>query len=136
MERYKQTGASPLAVLFLIVLIIFTALIGARIVPLYMGNYQIQSTLADFSTQTIAAGDNESFMTTESMIRRKLLRKLYMSDMRFIKDSDITIAKINDGYRVTVKYNRREKIYGNLDVIADFSPTVDIPNGKIQRING
>ena len=126
-NKYRQRGMSGLAILFLIIILIFTLVVFFKLFPLYMDNMTVSNALEELQEE----GNITQKMDTE--IQRMFLG--YLSDKNIdLFDSDsikqvMTIDHRSDEgiVEITVKYQRTKPLMGNISFLVDFENRVEAP---------
>jgi len=121
MKIRKQSGLSLLGFIFVLAITLFVAFIGMKIGPIYMEYYSVVSAMNG------VASERGSARLSPYDIRLKFLTRLNVSYTENIKESHIKLTRGN-GVHLRVKYEVREPIIGNLDVIARFDRSVQLAN--------
>jgi hypothetical protein len=119
--RGRQQGISVLGLLFGFVLVAFIAVVMMRIVPAYISYWTVKSAMDSIarSAEPIVGGKP----TIMSMINRRL----EINDVSGIDPKAFQIQKGEHGaYDVEVAYERREHLFGNIDVVLVFNHAVEV----------
>lgn len=122
MKARKQKGLSLIGFILVLSLVIFTAYIGMRIIPIYLEYYSVVSAM-DGVAKERGSADWTLFDTRVSVLNR-----LYVSqNADNVKEKDITVVRRN-GVQLRVAYEVRKPLIGNLDVVATFDRMVRLAN--------
>jgi hypothetical protein len=122
MKARKQKGLSLIGFILVLSLVIFTAYIGMRIIPIYLEYYSVVSAM-DGVAKERGSADWTLFDTRVSVLNR-----LYVSqNADNVKGKDITVVRRN-GVQLRVAYEVRKPLIGNLDVVATFDRMVRLAN--------
>lgn len=122
MKVRKQKGLSLIGFILVLSLVIFTAYIGMRIIPIYLEYYSVVSAM-DGVAKERGSADWTLFDTRVSVLNR-----LYVSqNADNVKEKDITVVRRN-GVQLRVAYEVRKPLIGNLDVVATFDRMVRLAN--------
>jgi hypothetical protein len=122
MKARKQKGLSLIGFILVLSLVIFTAYIGMRIIPIYLEYYSVVSAMDGVAKERRSA-DWTLFDTRVSVLNR-----LYVSqNADTVKEKDITVVRRN-GVQLRVAYEVRKPLIGNLDVVATFDRMVRLAN--------
>ena len=110
----NQRGASALSML--IAALFFGSLLTLliRLGPAYLDNYTLSKTLANLDG---AAG--LSSMTPEE-VRGQISRRMTVNNIHDFDLRNIKIEKDGDLVRLTVNYETRTRLFGNVDAIMSF----------------
>ncbi len=122
MKVRKQKGLSLIGFILVLSLVIFTAYIGMRIIPIYLEYYSVVSAM-DGVAKERGSADWTLFDTRVSVLNR-----LYVSqNAENVKEKDITVVRRN-GVQLRIAYEVRKPLIGNLDVVATFDRMVRLAN--------
>jgi hypothetical protein len=122
MQVRRQKGLSLIGFLLVLSLVVFTAYVGMRIVPIYLEYYSVVSAMNGVAKERGSA--QWSLFNT----RVNILNRLYVSqNANNVKEEHITIVRRN-GVKLRVAYEVRKPLLGNLDVVASFDRVVPLAN--------
>jgi len=116
----KQRGISLLGFLVVLVLTLFVAYIGMKLVPIYMNHYSVISAMKSLSEEPGVESMSEARM------RDLLRRKFDLSYVQHVTPADIRIVR-STGLEIVAEYEVRESLIGNLDAVVTFK--------RVQRLN-
>lgn len=112
--KRSQSGITLLGFIILLGVVGFFAYVGMKVAPMYMEYYSVKRSLADMAKESdIAQADAAS-------IRDRFNRRMNVSYVENIKPENIKIARSDRGLDVTVEYEVRRSLVGNLDVVGRF----------------
>lgn len=119
-RRYQQgMGLSGLLLIF--VLVAFVAVALLRMGPHYMSYLTLRSAMNN------VAQSPEPILGGRVAILDLINRRLEINDVRGIDPKSFKIQKTDDGsYDVRVAYERREHLFGNIDVVLTFDHGVRV----------
>lgn len=117
----KQQGMTGLGWLTIIALIIFFALVGMKMAPVYLENHSIQSTLETLK--------ETPFITKKSIpeIRELMKRKFdinYIDSVNAKNKEEVIITKKGGVLEVQVKYEVWRNFAGNVFIVMQFDDSV------------
>jgi len=119
--RRHQRGMGLSSLLFIFVLVAFVAVVLLRTGPAYMSYLTLRSAMNSVaqSPEPISGG--------KAAIMDLINRRLEINDVRGIDPKSFKIQKTSDTtYDVQVAYERREHLFGNIDVVLTFDHTVAV----------
>ena len=119
MNVRRQDGLTLIGFLIVLVMVLFFAYAGMRVVPMYL-EYQALISAMDKLKNDPAAKTMPAWRIKESITRS--LWVSYASNN--ITKDHMRISKKSDGINVRVAYEVREDFLGNIDIIASFDRTV------------
>lgn len=114
----SQTGMGTLGLLLVLLIGGFGLTCAFKIGPLYLDNYFVRAALKSLDGDRIEAMDNGS-------IRRSLDRYFTVNNVRDVSARDATVSRERDRVMVTLDYERRVNLIGNLDVVVVFTNRFD-----------
>ena len=126
-NKHRQHGMSGTAIMFLIVVLIFTLVIFFKLFPLYMENWTVVSALENLKEE------QNITQKMDGEIRKMFLGYLSDKDVKLFSNENIkqhlTIDRITeDGIvEITVEYQRTESLIGNVSFLVDFKNRVEAP---------
>jgi hypothetical protein len=119
MNKRKAKGLTLLGFLIVLVVVLFFAYAGMRIVPMYLEYHALGSALSKLENDP--AAKNMSPQKIKQSIENHLWAS-YASNN--IKPEHIRISKKSGGVNVRVSYEIREEFLGNIDIIGSFDKSV------------
>ena len=120
MKMRKQEGLTLIGFGLVLVLVVFFAYVGMRLVPLYLEYHAVVGAMDRLQEDPMAA------RLSPAAIRERIMRSLYVSYATDnIKRNDIQVKR-QDGVQVRVAYEVRKPMVGNVDVIVKFDRTVTL----------
>ena len=120
--RSRQLGITYMGMLILVVVIAFAAIVVVKVLPLYMEHFKVDSSLKSLAQE---AKDDQTVLSP-ALLERHLLNRLSINDVEHVKADNIKIT--HDGRKtvVTVDYEARVTLFGNIDLVARF------PDGRVE----
>jgi type IV secretory pathway TrbF-like protein len=118
--KQHQQGMSLLGVLLLAAVIAFFAYAAVKLVPLYIENFGVSSSLKTLNEEEIQGVDSGE-------LRTRLLKRLEINNVRSVKPDNIKIRSEGNFRIVTVDYEVRTRFYGNVYLLVAFSDRVVLP---------
>lgn len=121
MKNYnKQRGVTMVTIAAGLALLAFFVLIAITLVPVYMENFSVGSHVSRIGKDVRA-----SEMTKEE-VRKTLIKRFGIDDVKSVERQDISITDIPGGYQVEVDYEVRKHFLGNIDVVIYFTETAEV----------
>ena len=120
----KRTQSGLTLVSFVIVLgvIGLFAYIAMKLVPMYSEYYAVKQALKGLQ-QEPGIGNREP-----AKIQDLFFRRLYVSYAENVKPTDVTLERMDGGWLMSVDYEVRKPLIGNLDVVGKFSTSESLTN--------
>jgi hypothetical protein len=106
--------------LFVLALIGFFVLVTLKMLPAYLEYFKVVSTLESLEDET---GWTE---VTPRAIRNLIERRFDISYVSVITPREVKIKSAGTSYRVTAKYEAREHLFFNVDVVMSFYKQVTV----------
>lgn len=106
--------------LLVLVVVGAAAYLTLRLVPVYLEHFSVVSSLrslANEETQGLSAGE----------IRSLLMKRLQINDIKHVDRRDIKVVREGGSRKVSVEYEVREPLTGNLSLLVSFSDSVTLP---------
>ncbi|MEO5566078.1 MAG: DUF4845 domain-containing protein [Luteimonas sp.] len=120
----KRTQRGLTLVSFVIVLgvIGLFAYIGMKLVPMYSEYYAVKQALKGLQQEPGIANREPA------KIQDLFFRRLYVSYSENVKPTDVTLERVDGGWLMSVDYEVRKPLIGNLDVVGKFSTSESLTN--------
>jgi len=119
-NQHHQRGLTAISWLLMLGLIAFFTLITLRLVPLYLEYAKVASVFE--SLQHEANLDHLSRAEIIQLIRKRFA----INDIANVNPKDTHVSKNQGHVNVSIQYERREHLVGNLDVVAMFDKQVEV----------
>ena len=119
----RQQGLSGLGLLYVLVATGVLATLAFKLVPPYIDNYGISTTVASLDT---VPDLNDK---TEREVRTLVMNRLRVNNVRDVPTEAVVVSRIDDRVLVAVDYETRVNLFGNIDAVIRFEnryPT-DLP---------
>ena len=114
----KQQGLTLISMVFFATIFCFVAVVSMRLIPLYLENYNIVSSMKSLTPAV-----------TKADLISSLERRLMINEVRRIKREQIQIKNVKSGYKVRIAYDITLKMFGNVDAVVHFDDHVVVPYG-------
>ncbi|MDX1253470.1 MAG: DUF4845 domain-containing protein [Gammaproteobacteria bacterium] len=118
----KQRGLTAIGFVLLLGLIAFFAALAIKLAPLYLENFEVSSVLKSVA--------QESDIGSKSVadIKDSIMKKLSINDVSRVTKDDIEVSKEDGKLRVTISYEARVPMVGNIDIVANFKDNkIEVP---------
>ncbi len=122
----KRTQGGMTLIGFVIVLAVigFAAYIGMKLVPMYSEFYAVKSALKGLKAEPGIANQ------APAKIQDLFFRRLYISYSENVKPANVTLERADGGWVMSVDYEVRKPLIGNLDVVGKFSTSESLTNAR------
>ena len=116
----KQRGMTAIGWIIVLGLIAFFTLLILRLAPLYLEYSKVSSVLESLH--------NEPGITRQSKaeIQRLISRRFEINDVRNVDPKIAEIESRNNRLTVTLEYERRTNMLGNIDLVVTFDKSVEV----------
>lgn len=110
----RQRGLSLISWLIVIAFLLFQGIMAMRIIPVYINDASVSSIMKELP--------NDSTLSHASVrkIRESIEKRLKMNNIYNMDPGDIVITPGQGGYDVTLNYDSRGTLIGNMDYIISF----------------
>jgi hypothetical protein len=117
----KQKGLTMISWIVVIAFLGFQGILAMNVIPVYLNDNSVRSIMESLQTDPDLRGANAK------KIRETISKRLRINNLYDIKKDNITIRKDRGGYKVTIMYEPRGTLVGNLDYIITFSHEGVVP---------
>jgi hypothetical protein len=123
-KAMKRTQSGMTLIGFVIVLAVvgLFAYIGMKLIPMYSEYYAVKQALKGLAQEPGIADKDPA------KIQDLFFRRLYISYAENVKEENVDIKRIDNGWQMDVNYEVRKPIISNLDVVGKFSATENLTN--------
>lgn len=117
----RQGGMGFLSWIVVIAVLGFGAVVGFRLIPIYLQAYTVDTILKDVAKES--AGKKHS----KQQIWDTITKRLDINSVEGIKKENFSFSRANDKTTIAIKYEVRTKLVGNIDGLVhfDFSQTFE-----------
>jgi len=106
----RQRGMTIIGLLMAAVSVGFIAILVMKVVPMYVNDQKVSNIFAAIAEES--GGERE--------IRASIARRMTVNMVNHVELSDFKMESVGRGTRVTLDYEARAHIVGNLYVVAEF----------------
>lgn len=123
----QQRGLTMIGFLFVAFVLVMVAMLGMKLVPAYIEFFSVKKILA--------AMGQESDLKSQSNgdIRTSFSKRANVSYVTVVKPEDLSITRPDGVPVISVKYEFRTPLVGNVSLVVDFSASSD-PNAAPAQI--
>lgn len=125
--KNRQHGLSMIGFLFVAFVLIMVAMLGMKLVPAYIEFFSVKKILS-----TMGQGSDLKEQSNAE-IRADFIKRAGVDYVTVVKPEDLTIERLNGATVVSVDYEFRTPLFGNVSLIVDFSASSD-PNAVSAQI--
>jgi hypothetical protein len=124
MMKRTQGGMTLIGFIIVLAVIGFAAYIGMKLVPMYSEFYAVKSALKGLKAEPGIANQ------APAKIQDLFFRRLYISYSENVKPANVTLERADGGWVMSVDYEVRKPLIGNLDVVGKFSTSESLTNTR------
>jgi hypothetical protein len=124
MMKRTQGGMTLIGFVIVLAVIGFAAYIGMKLVPMYSEFYAVKSALKGLKAEPGIANQ------APAKIQDLFFRRLYISYSENVKPTNVTLERADGGWVMSVDYEVRKPLIGNLDVVGKFSTSESLTNTR------
>lgn len=120
---HRQRGLTFWGWLTVVVLVAFFGIVAMRLTPLYLEYFRVAASMESLKSEP------DVTRKPRGEIRRLLARRFDINDVRSVRARDVRIQGGPGLVRLSVEYEARTHLIGNLDVVARFRREVRLVGG-------
>lgn len=121
-SQSNQQGLTLISWLVVIVFLLFQVVIAMNVIPVYMTDSSVKSIMEALPTDVTAKD------TSTQGLQALVAKRLRMNNVYTVKTEDIIVKKGRGENVVTIDYEPRGKLIGNLEYIVHFQHEAKIPS--------
>ena len=118
--KRNQGGLTLIGFVIVLAVVGLFAYIGMKLFPMYSEFYSVKQALKGLSAEPGIANKDPA------KVKDLLFRRLYVSYAENVKPNNVKVTRDGQGYVVTVQYEVRRELIGNLDVVGKFEASEDL----------
>lgn len=119
-SRRKQHGLTFISWLVILIVLGFFVLVGLKITPVYLENFTVKKSLESLKNEPLLG------RKTVREIRTLLMRRLDLNSVYDMTKDEIVIKRQGGVTTVTIKYEERRPIVGNLAIVMSFEDSIEV----------
>ena len=118
--KRNQSGMTLIGFIIVLAVVGVFAYVGMKLFPMYSEFYSVKQALKGLAAEPGIAN------TEPAKVKDLLFRRLYVSYAENVKPNNVSIKRDGQGYVITVQYEVRRELIGNLDVVGRFQASEDL----------
>lgn len=118
--KRTQSGMTLIGFVIVLAVVGLFAYVGMKLVPMYSEYYAVKQALKGL------AGEPGIADRDPAKIQDLFFRRLYISYAENVKPENVDIKRGDNGWVMTVDYEIRKPVIGNLDVVGKFHATENL----------
>ncbi len=111
----RQNGVGMFGMIFIILMIIFVAILLMRVAPVYIEYFSIQKVFAAMKN------DPEVDTMTIKQVRNSFDRRATIDDIKSITGEDLEVTKNAGQTLIEANYSKKVPLFANISLWMDFS---------------
>lgn len=119
---HKQKGLTLISILIILVFVLSQVVVAMKIVPEYISDSSVKSVLGQLKTDIEAKG------LTSKKLKILVIKRLRINNVYNVKPDNIKVTRGKGELKVTIDYEPRGTLFGNLDYIIKFHHEVVVPS--------
>lgn len=121
--KRNQSGLTLIGFIVVLGIVGLFAYIGMKLFPMYSEFYSVKQALKGLAAEPGIANQDPA------KVKDLLFRRLYVSYAENVKQNNVQVKRDSQGYVITVDYEVRRELIGNLDVVGRFNASEDLTRG-------
>lgn len=119
----RQQGLTLMSFIVVLAVVGFAAFVGMKLFPMYQEYFAVRTAMKELAADPSAAS------RTPAQLKDQFFRKLYINYSENVKPNDVKFERAsNGGLLMTVAYEVRRPLVGNLDVVGKFDNSETLSN--------
>lgn len=118
----KQQGMTMLSWMVVGVFVMFQVVIAMNVIPVYLTDSSVKSIMENLPNDNIAQG------TSTKDLKGMVAKRLSLNSVYTVKSEHIKVKKGRNENIVTIEYEPRGKLIGNLEYIVSFKHEARVPS--------
>ncbi|TAK39460.1 MAG: DUF4845 domain-containing protein [Lysobacteraceae bacterium] len=120
--KRTQGGITLIGFIIVLALVGFFAYVAMKLVPMYSEYYAVKQALKGLQQEPGIANRDPA------KIQDLFFRRLYISYAENVKAENVKIERVDGGWNMSVNYEVRKPLMGNLDVVGKFAASEQLSN--------
>ena len=120
--RSGQRGLTMISWMVVLVFLLFQAVIAMNVIPVYMTDSSVKSIMEGLPSDAVAQN------ATTKGLKPLVAKRLSMNSVYTVKPEHIKVKKGRAENIVTIEYEPRGKLIGNLEYIVSFKHEARVPS--------
>ena len=120
--KRTQSGMTLIAFIIVLGVVGLFAYVGMKLIPMYSEYYAVKQALKGLQAEPGIANRDPG------KIQDLFFRRLYISYAENVKPDNVKMERIDGGWEMSVQYEVRKPLMGNLDVVGKFQASERLTN--------
>lgn len=114
----RQQGVSKMGLLAMVLVIAGFFTVGIKVIPMYL-DHNVMTGVAEELVSSGAAND-----MTVAEVRERFSNAMRLNNIRDFDVANVRVTRADGGTVIRLSYEKRVKLFANLDMVAVFDTTV------------
>ncbi|MGO1541364.1 MAG: DUF4845 domain-containing protein [Luteimonas sp.] len=115
--KRSERGMTLLGFVIVLAVVGFFAYVAMRLFPMYQEYYSVRSAMKGLAAEP-GIGTQDP-----ARIQDLFFRRLYINYSENVSKEHVKLRRVDNGWEMTVQYEVRRPLVGNLDVVGKFDST-------------
>lgn len=125
--KRRQEGMTLIGFVIALSVLGFLAYIAIRLFPMYSEYYSVRTAMKGLANEQ-GIGNQDP-----TRIQEMFLRRLDISYAQNVRREHVKFRRVDSGWEMTVKYEVRRPMVGNIDVVGRFETTQMLTRGDARN---
>jgi hypothetical protein len=119
-SKKRQQGLTFISWMVVLIVLGFFVMIALKITPVYLDHYAVKQSLESLK--------NEPLIGRKNLIdiRKLITNRLGINNVRSLGKDQISITRSGGVTTVTIKYEERREVVGNLSLVMTFDDSIEL----------
>ncbi len=118
---YKQQGVTMITMIIIVVFILFQIVIAMNVIPVYLTDSSVKSLIEELPD------DPKAREASAKELKNLVMKRISMNSIYTVKSNHVQVKKERGANVVTIEYEPRGKLIGNLEYIVSFKHEAKVP---------
>ena len=115
-----QSGMTAISWIFVLAVGAFFVMLALRLTPIYYEHFKVITHLKSLKNH-----DNIAAIS-HRQIKQVLFKRFSIDDVKHVKDKNVLISENRDTRSISIEYEVRTPVFGNIDLIVGFSNEIEV----------
>lgn len=126
----KQKGMTLVGMLMTMVVVVLSAIVVIRVVPVYLQYYAVIQSIKSLNTTSVSSLSGDP-VGDISVLRNSLSKRLDINGVSDLKENQLEIIPVADNrFKVKLKYQVIRPLVFNISLMFDFDNTQEVVAGS------
>lgn len=116
----RQRGMTLTGWMTVIALILFFAMLGMKIGPIYLENLTVKDVVESLKDEPLIT------KRSASQVKSMIMKRLDINGVYDLKSDHVVVKKSPGIMKVSIDYQVQKKMVGNIDILVTFSDQIEL----------